>query len=179
MRFVRLAATAPKAGRDQGPGNWLQSKTLGFPWEDVSILPQPHASVDGGRLLWATPAGNTYLTDREKSPGALSLSRIRKAPSCLCLLSISSALALGILPKNHLRKESKPVNICFCTTQWAVQPHMQIRALSLSGEAALRLLVSGLLWSSAFLRDTLSSSFTHSRPRPPFRLREDLSKHAT
>lgn len=66
----------------------------------------------------AAPAGNTYLTDREKSPGALSLSRIRKAPSCRCLLSISSAFALGILPKNHLRKEGKPVNICLPTENW-------------------------------------------------------------
>lgn len=45
---------------------------------------------------------DTYLTEREKSPGALSLSLIRKAPSFLCLLSISSALARGIFPKNHL-----------------------------------------------------------------------------
>ncbi len=47
----------------------------------------------------------TYFTEREKSPGALSLSLMRKAPSCLCLFSISSALALGILPKNHLEEE--------------------------------------------------------------------------
>lgn len=46
---------------------------------------------------------DTYLTEREKSPGALSLSLIRKAPSFLCLLSISSALARGIFPKNHLQ----------------------------------------------------------------------------
>lgn len=140
MRFVRLAATAPKAGRDQGPGNWLC--LLSVPagpghWETGSRAKDFH-----GKTLASSCSRDTYLTDREKSPGALSLSRIRKAPSCLCLLSISSALALGILPKNHLRKESKPVNICFCTTQWAVQPHTQIRALSLSGEAALCLLVS-------------------------------------
>lgn len=70
----------------------------------------------------ATRAGSTYLTEREKSPGALSLSRMRKAPSCRCLLSISSALALGILPKNHLRKEGKPVNICFPTKKRDIQP---------------------------------------------------------
>lgn len=46
----------------------------------------------------------THLTEREKSPGALSLSLMRKAPSCLCLFSISSALARGIFPKNHLEK---------------------------------------------------------------------------
>lgn len=52
------------------------------------------------------------MTEREKSPGALSLSRMRKAPSCRCLLSISSALALGILPKNHLRdKASRCVSV--------------------------------------------------------------------
>lgn len=88
-----------------------------------NMFPEPCLSANGSRLLWAAPAGNTYLTDREKSPGALSLSRIRKAPSCRCLLSISSALALGILPKNHLRKEGKPVNICFPTKKWAVQLH--------------------------------------------------------
>lgn len=49
---------------------------------------------------------STHFTDREKSPGALSLSRMRKAPSCLCLFSISSALARGIFPKNHLQEHS-------------------------------------------------------------------------
>lgn len=48
---------------------------------------------------------DTHFTEREKSPGALSLSLIRKAPSCLCLLSISSALARGIFPKNHLEEQ--------------------------------------------------------------------------
>lgn len=47
---------------------------------------------------------HTYFTEREKSPGALSLSLMRKAPSFLCLFSISSALARGIFPKNHLRE---------------------------------------------------------------------------
>lgn len=52
----------------------------------------------------------TYLTEREKSPGALSLSLIRKAPSCLCLPNISSAFARGIFPKNHLcGKEKKTI----------------------------------------------------------------------
>lgn len=51
--------------------------------------------------------GITYLTEREKSPGALSLSLMRKAPSCLCLPNISSAFARGIFPKNHLWSEEK------------------------------------------------------------------------
>lgn len=51
--------------------------------------------------------GITYLTEREKSPGALSLSLMRKAPSCLCLPNISSAFARGIFPKNHLCSEEK------------------------------------------------------------------------
>lgn len=50
---------------------------------------------------------HTYFTEREKSPGALSLSLMRKAPSCLCLFSISSALARGIFPKNHLEGGSR------------------------------------------------------------------------
>lgn len=53
--------------------------------------------------------GMTYLTEREKSPGALSLSLMRKAPSCLCLPNISSAFARGIFPKNHLCGEEKKV----------------------------------------------------------------------
>lgn len=52
-------------------------------------------------------ACSTHLTEREKSPGALSLSRMRKAPSCLCLPNISSAFARGIFPKNHLQKMLK------------------------------------------------------------------------
>lgn len=53
-------------------------------------------------VRWCSSA--TYFTEREKSPGALSLSLMRKAPSCLCLFSISSALARGIFPKNHLEE---------------------------------------------------------------------------
>lgn len=37
----------------------------------------------------------------------------------------------------------------------------------------------GLLWSSAFLRDALSRSFTHSGHRPFFRLPGNHSDHAT
>ena len=90
----------------------------------------------------AVRAGNTYLTEREKSPGALSLSRIRKAPSCRCLLSISSALALGILPKNHLRKEGKPVNICFPTKKRDVQPPKRNSTLLTRGRASSSALLS-------------------------------------
>lgn len=54
--------------------------------------------------VWVCACGATYFTEREKSPGALSLSLMRKAPSCLCLFSISSALARGIFPKNHLEE---------------------------------------------------------------------------
>ena len=39
----------------------------------------------------------TYFTEREKSPGELSLTRIRNAPSCLFNSSFSAS-ALVILP---------------------------------------------------------------------------------
>lgn len=45
----------------------------------------------------------THLTEMENSPGALSLSRIRKAPMCLRWRSCSSARCREILPAYHLR----------------------------------------------------------------------------
>lgn len=48
------------------------------------------------------PKGS-YLTERENSPGALSLSRIRKAPRWLRWSSRSSARCREILPAYHLR----------------------------------------------------------------------------
>ena len=44
----------------------------------------------------------TYLTDMENSPGALSLSRTRKAPHSRCLKR-PSATFLEMRPANHLK----------------------------------------------------------------------------
>lgn len=44
-----------------------------------------------------------YLTDMENSPGALSLSRTRKAPHSLCLSRLS-ATQRDIRPANHLER---------------------------------------------------------------------------
>lgn len=49
----------------------------------------------------------TYFTEMENSPGALSLSRIRKAPKCLRFKRISSARCLEILPAYHLEGSHK------------------------------------------------------------------------
>lgn len=90
--------------------HWKNSNAIGHleAYSCSSALPSPDLSSPihmGSRwpdyhtqLL----LGITYLTEREKSPGALSLSLMRKAPSCLCLPNISSAFARGIFPKNHL-----------------------------------------------------------------------------
>lgn len=53
----------------------------------------------------------TYLTEMEKSPGLLSLSRRRKAPGNRLFKSIFSASCLGILPEYHLDEKAGKVNI--------------------------------------------------------------------
>ena len=50
------------------------------------------------QLLYEGQSDGTHLTEREKSPGVLSLSLMRNAPSWGCLLRISSALARVIRP---------------------------------------------------------------------------------
>lgn len=47
----------------------------------------------------------THFTDKEKSPGELSLSRTKNAPSYFSFFSVSSALALDSLPKYQLHKK--------------------------------------------------------------------------
>lgn len=60
-----------------------------------------HRSPEGH---WGPVAASrsTHLTEMENSPGALSLSRIRKAPTYLRLRSSSSATCREILPAYHL-----------------------------------------------------------------------------
>lgn len=47
-----------------------------------------------------------YLTDMENSPGALSLSRTRKAPHSRCLSRLSATLR-DIRPANQLEEEEE------------------------------------------------------------------------
>lgn len=53
-----------------------------------------------------TPDVVPYLTDMENSPGALSLSRTRKAPHSRCLSRLSATLR-DIRPANQLEEEQE------------------------------------------------------------------------
>lgn len=53
-----------------------------------------------------TPSALPYLTDMENSPGALSLSRTRKAPHSRCLSRLSATLR-DIRPANQLDEEEE------------------------------------------------------------------------
>ena len=64
-----------------------------------------------------TEAYCTYLTDSEKSPGVLSLSLMRNAPSWGCWLSISSAFARVIRPRYHLKQKMKITLKCKAQAQ--------------------------------------------------------------
>lgn len=92
---------------DQGcygaSGRWFLLLSIEKPWPFTQVQMSSRWPDYHTWLL----LGITYLTEREKSPGALSLSLMRKAPSCLCLPNISSAFARGIFPKNHLCSEEK------------------------------------------------------------------------
>ena len=58
------------------------------------------------------PIQQTYFTDREKSPGVLSLSRIKNAPSMGCFISNSSALLRVIRPWYHLHDKQQQIKLC-------------------------------------------------------------------
>lgn len=58
-----------------------------------------------GRGLFYPTQAPAHFTDTENSPGELSLSRIRKAPSWFRFIRISSASCREILPEYHLQGE--------------------------------------------------------------------------
>lgn len=70
-----------------------------------SLAPSVPGPQNGAGVPAPTPLhpAGTHLTDTENSPGALSLSRIRKAPRYLRLRSSSSARCREILPAYHLQ----------------------------------------------------------------------------
>ncbi len=71
---------------------------------------QLQLNVSSGDLNFLSVAINerfTYLTDKEKSPGVLSLSLMRKAPSWGCLDRVSSAFALVIRPWYQLQRRKR------------------------------------------------------------------------
>ena len=63
----------------------------------------------------------SHLTESEKSPGVLSLSLIKKAPSFCCRTRISSALARVIRPRYQLERRRVPEYIM---SQNMLMPYM-------------------------------------------------------
>lgn len=77
-----------------------RNETLMAPADELVRVPE--ASREGRE----TPSVVPYLTDMENSPGALSLSRTRKAPHSRCLSRLSATLR-DIRPANQLEEEEE------------------------------------------------------------------------